>query len=89
MKAEILKLLLPVRARLERFTRHQLALLPELLLLLLCDDELEPKPLRETLLLDDEPELMLLRETCDVPMDRLPGRASDVVPSAYERLVLP
>ena len=52
MKAEILKLLLPVRARLERFTRHQLALLPELLLLLLCDDELEPKPLRETLLLD-------------------------------------
>jgi hypothetical protein len=75
MKAEILELALPVAARLERFAFHQLPLLLAwLLLLLLCEDELEPKP---------------LRDTCAVPMARLPGRASLVAPSLSELRLLP
>ena len=67
MKAEILELALPVAARRECFALHQLPLLLAWLPLLLCDEALEPKP---------------LRETWEVPMARLPGRASDVEPSA-------
>jgi hypothetical protein len=66
---------LPVAPRFERFAFHQLPLLLACALpLLLCDEELEPKP---------------LRDTCDVPIERLPGRASDVVPLANELRLLP
>jgi hypothetical protein len=78
MKTQILELLLPVRTRAERFALHQellLARAPELL----CEEELEPKPPRETL--DDVP--------CEVPVALLPGRAAVVLPAECRLRELP
>lgn len=72
MKTQVFALALPIGARRNTFAKHQL-LLPERPPLL-CDDALEPKP---------------LRDTCAVLMARLPGRAAEVVPSGCVVVVLP
>lgn len=74
MKAVVFELALPVRARLEDFALHQLeelrAELP-----LLREDEVDPKPPRDT--------LPLLRDTLDERLEvllELPERTVDVDP---------
>ena len=74
MKTQLLKLALPVRARRESLALHQEPLLPACAPELLCDDALEPKP---------------LRDTCVVPMALLPGRAAVELPSLCRLRVLP
>lgn len=72
MKAHVLALLLPIGAWRNSLALHQLLL--ERAPLLLCDDELDPKP---------------PRETWAVLIARLPGRAALVVPSGCVVVVLP
>ena len=74
MKTQLLELALPVSARRESLALHQEPLLPACAPELLCDDALEPKP---------------LRDTCAVPVARLPGRASVVDPALCSERVLP